>query len=103
MIRNSTDLLFGEILDESAKYSLSDLCDRCGVEHTEVVSIVQYGIVEPEGDRPDTWRFSSVAAFRVHRAIRLQTELGLNLAGAALGLDLLDAIARLRRELRARG
>jgi chaperone modulatory protein CbpM len=47
------------------------------------------------------WRFSSSHLRRARVALRLQADLGLNLAGAALVVQLLDEIAELRACLRA--
>ena len=61
------------------------------------VEIVAEGIVEPIGPTGAEWRFSGVAATRIRRVIRLQREFEVNLPGAALALDLLEEIERLRR------
>ena len=92
----------GEFLDESERYSLSELMDICGIDDARLIEFIQYGVVEPAGEARENWRFFSVHAWRLHRAIRLQSELGLNVAGAALCLDLLDEIASLRVQLRSR-
>ena len=53
-------------------------------------------------DRSDRaqWRFSGVALTRVQRVIRLQHDFGVNLPGAALALELLEELERLRRAQR---
>ena len=48
------------------------------------------------------WHFSGAALRRVRRALRLERDLELNLAGVALALDLMDELEQLRNELRAR-
>ena len=89
-----------DLLDESAKFSLPELCRICAVELELVLEIVAEGIVEPTGSAPDAWRFSGLAVARVQRVIRLQREFEVNLAGAALALDLLEEIERLKRSRR---
>ena len=83
-------------LDESIEFSLTELCAVCGVSEALVVEIVAEGIVEPRGAGRD-WRFSGVAVTRIRRVIRLQHEFDVNLPGAALALELLDEIERLKR------
>ena len=80
-------------------FSLSELCERCGVHAEFIVEMIEYGIVAPV--TADRQRFSATALLRVHRARRLQRDLELNLPGLALGLDLLDEIAALRSEVAA--
>jgi chaperone modulatory protein CbpM len=85
------------LLDESVDVSLDELCSLCRVSEELVVEIVAEGIVEPRGTERGQWRFSGVAMVRVQRVARLQQDLGINLPGAALALDLLDELERLRR------
>jgi chaperone modulatory protein CbpM len=84
------------LLDESIELSLTELCSSCGLAEQVVVEIVEEGIVEPRGSRDD-WRFTGLALARIQRVLRLQREFEVNLAGAALALELLEEIARLRR------
>ena len=56
-----------------------------------------WAIVEPTGAERAHWRFSGIAVTRIQRVIRLQREFEVNLPGAALALDLLEEIERLRR------
>jgi chaperone modulatory protein CbpM len=68
--------------------------------HAEwIVELVEQGIIEPRGDDLRHWRFSGSSLSRVMRVQRLQHDLGINLAGAALALDLLDEIRWLRSRL----
>jgi chaperone modulatory protein CbpM len=92
-----TDSISAILLDDSVEISLSELCSLCQVTEEIVVEIVAEGIVEPRGAERGQWRFSGLALSRVHRVVRLQREFGVNLPGAALALDLLDELERLRR------
>jgi chaperone modulatory protein CbpM len=85
------------LLDESAELTLTEICSACSVTEQFVVEIVAEGIVEPSGDGRAQWRFSGIAVTRIQRVIRLQREFEVNLPGAALALDLLEEIERLRR------
>ena len=48
------------------------------------------------------WHFRGDTLPRARRALRLQRDLEINLAGVALAMDLMDEIDRLRRELQTR-
>ncbi len=95
-----TDAISAMLLDESVEFTLAELCAACSVSEEAVLEIVAEGIVEPLGDERSQWRFSGVAVARVHRVICLQQDFGVNLAGAALALDLLEELERLRRTRR---
>lgn len=80
--------------------SLEDLCRACAVQTEFVMTLLEEGVAQPaEGQHPDTWRFSEVQVKRVTVAWRLQRDLGVNPAGAALALQLLDEMETLRAQL----
>ncbi|HEY8520490.1 MAG TPA: chaperone modulator CbpM [Gammaproteobacteria bacterium] len=93
------DPITGDVLDERVELSLTELCRMCGLHEEAVIEMVEEGIIEPRGSDRSAWRFSGVAVTRVQRVVRLQRELEVNLPGAALALELLDEIERLRRRL----
>ena len=96
-----TDPISAMLLDDSVEFSLTELCAACRVSEELVVEIVAEGIVEPLGRDRAQWRFTGVALTRVQRVLRLQEDFGVNLPGAALALDLLEQLERLRRAQRS--
>jgi len=95
--RNGEKILVGEVLEESYLVSLAELCRSCTVETTTITTLVTEGILDPTGEDVEHWHFTVGSLKRVKTAIHLQRDLGVNLAGAALALDLLDRIAELER------
>jgi len=85
----------GTVIEED-NLSLGQLCKACSVHADWVINLVEEGIIEPDGDKIQVWRFSGASMIRVHSAIRLQRDLGVNLAGIALVLDLLEELKYLR-------
>jgi chaperone modulatory protein CbpM len=96
-----TDLVSAMLLDDSVEFTLTELCAACRVSEELVVEIVAEGIVEPLGRDRGQWRFTGVALTRVQRVLRLQDDFGVNLPGAALALELLEELERLRRAQRS--
>lgn len=94
------DELQGTLLDEHEVLSLTELTRVCGVDVEQVRLMVGEGMLQPSGGEPAAWRFSGLEVRRTRRALRLQRDLDLNLAGTALALDLLDEIDALRRRVR---
>jgi chaperone modulatory protein CbpM len=84
----------------SALLTTSELCRRCKTTDQAIAEMVDFGILEPMGEHRDNWRFDAASARRAATALRLQCDLGINLAGAALALDLLERIDRLEARLR---
>ena len=96
----SQNNLSGEILDEDTEVSLMELCELCALHAEAVQAMVDEGILEPSSGARGHGRFSHRGMKRVRVTLRLQQDLGVNLAGAALALDLLDEIEILRARLR---
>jgi chaperone modulatory protein CbpM len=98
-MRREEEILVGLLLDEECLLTLGELSRACRVHAEWIVELVEQGIIEPRGDDLRHWRFTGSSLGRVMRVQRLQHDLGVNLAGAALALELLDEIRRLRNRL----
>lgn len=96
-------LLSGEVLEEEVELTLAELCQACQLPAERLFELVEEGVVEPLGTDPTHWRFHGVCVRRVRRAWRLEQDLGVNIAGAALVLDLLEEVEQLRDRLRRLG
>jgi chaperone modulatory protein CbpM len=91
--------LVPELLDETLIFTLREVCHVCDVHAEYVIELVQEGVIQPHAEPSlpaPRWRFDGLAVARVQRALRLQRDLGVNLAGVALALELLDELERLR-------
>ena len=95
-----TRIVQGILLDHEIELTLGELCRVCGVNAEFVIDMVTEGALEPAGASPRDWRFTGVSVPRIQKALSLQRDLGVNLAGAALALDLLDEVNELRRRVR---
>lgn len=91
------------ILEEQTQLTLADLCRACAVHAERIIELVDAGVLEPRGREPARWRFGGASLYRTRMALRLQRDLEINLAGAALALELLDEIESLRTRLRVLG
>lgn len=88
--------LTGTLLDEHGIVTLAQVCRICRVREETIVELVGEGITEPAGMDQGQWWFEPAGARRLHVAIRLQRDLGVNPAGAALALELMEEIDRLK-------
>ena len=96
MSENDRTHLSGVVLDSRTTFTLIEFCGACGVEQTRVLEMIDEGVIEPVAGHDDV-RFHGEALLRAKRALRLVRDLGVNWPGAALALDLLDEIERLKR------
>ncbi len=90
------------IRSSGSQITVQELCSVPGLTVSVLTEMVAFGIVEPSsGDSPAQWMFTSLAANRSMRALRLLHDLELNLAGAALALELMDELQVARARLRS--
>ena len=84
--------------------SMQDLCRFCDADEGWVIEMVEHGVLEPVGSSTRTWRFQGLNIARAKKARRLNRDLGINTAGVAVVLDLIDQRdAALRRLLQYEG
>lgn len=93
----------GVLVEEQVEFTLNDLSRVCRVERQRLVALVEAGVLEPAGDRPDDWRFEGASLRRARTALRLARDFELDEPATALVLDLLDEIATLRGRLQRHG
>ena len=99
-IRFITDVL---ILEEQQDLTLDALCQACSTQIEHLLELVDEGVIVPTGDAPEVWRFTGLHLRRARIAVHLQRDLGVNPAGAALALQLMEEREDLRARLRALG
>jgi chaperone modulatory protein CbpM len=96
---NPKDIFEPELLDDSDTMTLAELARSCATDAEWLLQLVNEGILVPTGRTLREWRFSHVSIWQVRRVQRLQVDLGVNLPGAALALEMLDELESLRRRL----
>ena len=102
---NSNNILLvhsGTVIEDD-RLTLEQLCEACNVSVEWIHSLIEESIIEPQGQDIRLWRFSGASLVRVRSAFRLQHDLGVNLAGIALALDLISELNSLRDHLKMLG
>lgn len=94
------EALSGLLLDEECELSLREISRACSVHAEWIIELVDEGIIEPHGSDVVHWRFRGPHLRRAQTTLRLQHDLGVNLAGAALVLELMDEIESLRNRVK---
>lgn len=101
MIKQTENAIAGTIFDETTEITVVELCEACSIDEQTVQAFIAEGVLEPADDAEMT-RLPYSSVRRTRTAVRLQRDLGVNLAGAALALELLERIDQLRAQLRRR-
>jgi chaperone modulatory protein CbpM len=92
-------MLTGMIFEETTTLTASELGRLCTVEVQRIVELVEEGILVAETHASGEWHFAPSSLRRARTAIRLQQDLGIDIAGVALAIELLEEIADLRRQI----
>jgi chaperone modulatory protein CbpM len=90
----------GILIEEEHELTLMQLCDACGTSPEEIIEMIHEGILENRGRGKTSWRFSYYTVHRYRKANRLKNDLGINLSGVAMVLELLDRIDELESRLK---
>lgn len=87
-----------ELLDETAALSLSELARCCSVSTQWVLTHVEAGVLQAERGSGE-WRFAGSTLRRARRIVQLERTWDADPQLAALAVDLMEEVRRLRREL----
>jgi chaperone modulatory protein CbpM len=98
MTEREMGTISGQIVDDTTEITIVELCRSCAVEAALVEAMIEEGILEPIGKHGGERCFSYISVKRTRTVVRLQRDLGVNLAGAALVIELLDRLERLQRK-----
>jgi chaperone modulatory protein CbpM len=88
------------VLGEDDWLRASEVCELCRLELAVVMELAELGVVAPRAQAAGEWQLPATALPRLRIAARLMHDLGVNVSGAALALELLDARRDLERRLR---
>ena len=86
-------------MTEYANYlTLTEVSQCIHLSAETVITIVDHGIVEPNGARPQEWLFEQDMLDTLRRAKRLQQDLELDWEAIALALNLIEEVQALRQD-----
>ena len=89
-----------KLVGEADWIAASEICRLCRLELRIVVELAELGVIAPRGYAPEQWQLPAAALPRLAVAGRLIRDLGINVSGAALALELLEAQRELERRIR---
>jgi len=78
---------------------LQELAREAGLHISLVEELVEFGVIEPEPNVAPPRLFAASAVDRLRCVMRLRRDLGVNLAGAAVILEMREHLKGLRAEL----
>ena len=79
------------IIDDHHTLSLTEVCQLLHIETVFVNDLIEHDIIQPRG-RHENWQFDSICLHRTRLAVSFYHDLGVNLNGIALALDLIEQL-----------
>ena len=89
-----------QLVGEADWIAASEICRLCRLEIDAVIELAELGLVSPRGYAPEQWQLPAAALPRLAVAGRLMRDLGVNVSGAALAVELLEAQRDLEGQIR---
>ncbi len=90
------------MIDVSLKVELSfkEVCEITEVPDEVLITFVEEGLIEPQGESPEDWCFDACMLDIARRAARLHRDFAIEWSGIPLYLDMLEQLEKLREENR---
>jgi chaperone modulatory protein CbpM len=95
-----TRLLNGELIGEGEWVTVTEICRLCRIDNEVMLELAEIGLVSPRGSAPGEWEFPAAVLPRLRVVGRLMRDLGVNVSGAALAVELLETQHELERQIR---
>ena len=89
-----------QVLGERDWIGIEVLCRLCRLEVTAIEELADLGLVRPRGPAPREWQLPATALPQLAMIGRLMRDLGVNVSGAVLAVELLESRRELERRVR---
>jgi chaperone modulatory protein CbpM len=94
-----TNVPDARLLGEGDWIAVTEVCRLCLIDMTAVTELVELGVVASRDASTDEWLVSATSLPRLRIVGRLMRDLGLNVTGAALAVELLEDRSELERRI----
>ena len=95
-----TQVLEAHVLGEGDWIAVSEICQLCRIDLDAVRELAALGVMSSRERAPGEWQVPATALPRLRVVGRLMQDLGVNVSGAALALELLETQRELEVRLR---
>ena len=91
--------LTGVLIKETTTFSFREVCHKYNISQELLTDMIEQGLFPNQPTEPDQIALDQKALHRIEVAFRLHKDLGVNLSGVALALELLEEMEKMRNEL----
>lgn len=93
------NLLIGMLIEETTTYTFIEVCHRYNIPEALLNEMIEYGLFPNQPTDPQKIALDQKSLRRIESAFRIHQDLGINLPGVALALELLEKIDKMQNEL----
>lgn len=93
------NFLIGVLIEETTTISFHGVCQKYNIPGELLSEMIEQGLFPNQCIDKEQIALDQKALRRLEAALRLHKDLGINLPGVALALDLLEEIEKMRQEL----
>ncbi|HAZ7572691.1 chaperone modulator CbpM [Legionella sp. PATHC032] len=93
------NLLIGMLIEETTTISFIEVCQKYHIPEELFIEMIEQGLFPDQPSDPQKIALGQKELRRLESAFRLHRDLGINLPGVALALDLLEKIDHMHHEL----
>lgn len=93
------EVILGMLIEETATFSLNEVCLKYHIPEKLLLEMIEYGLFSNQTTQTDQLKLNPKDLSKIESAFRLHRDLGINLPGVALALELLEKIDHLNNQL----
>ncbi len=93
------NILIGMLIEETTTYTFVEVCHKYNIPEALLNEMIEYGLFPDQPTDSQKIAIDQKALRRIESAFRIHHDLGINLPGVALALELLEKIEVMESEL----
>lgn len=93
-------VITGVLIEDTTTFSFIEVCTRYHIPKKLLHEMIEQGLFDVQSTNEQQLTLTQKDLQKMESAFRLHKDLGVNLEGVALALELLDELERLRTELK---
>jgi chaperone modulatory protein CbpM len=93
------NILIGVLIEESKTISYTEVCHRYHIPEKLLMEMMEHGLFSNKSTELEKLKLNQKELHRIESAFRLHRDLGINLPGVVLAIELLEQIEKMDEEL----
>ena len=93
------EVITAVLLEEDACLTFAQVCQQLSIPEGMLRQLMEHGLFEATPSRIKSTRFNANELARVQAAARLKQDLGVNIPGVVLVIELIDELEQLRQKI----